>query len=70
LFIAGCYNYFDDVAQSILFTTQPNESMIQIHDRMPLILAKNQINAWIYNADFARNFLNSTMPQLVSRAEE
>jgi Uncharacterised ACR, COG2135. len=44
--------------------------MIQIHDRMPLILAKNQINAWIYNADFARNFLNSTMPQLVSRAEE
>jgi len=66
LFIAGCYNYFEDVPQSILFTTEPNESMIQIHDRMPLILAKNQINSWIYNDDFANEFLNRPMPQLKS----
>lgn len=70
LFIAGCYNYFDNVARSILFTTAPNESMIQIHDRMPLILAKNQINAWIYDTDFAKNFLSSAMPQLKSQIEE
>ena len=43
-----------------------NESMIQIHDRMPLILQKNQINAWIYNDDFADEFLSNAMPQLVS----
>ncbi|WP_057880378.1 SOS response-associated peptidase [Companilactobacillus kimchiensis] len=70
LFIAGCYNYFNDMPQSILFTTEPNESMIQIHDRMPLILAKNQINAWIYNDEFANDFLHNTMPQLISQAEE
>lgn len=70
LFIAGCYNYFDNVAQSILFTTAPNESMVPVHDRMPLILQKNQINAWIYNTDFAKNFLDTAMPQLYSQAEK
>lgn len=69
LFIAGCYNYFDNIPQSILFTTAPNESMVQIHDRMPLILQKNQINAWIYNDDFAKSFLDSAMPQLYSQTE-
>lgn len=67
LFIAGCFDYFDGVAQSVLFTTKPNESMIQIHDRMPLILQKNQINSWIYDDKFANNFLNSNMPELVSK---
>ena len=69
LFIAGGYNYFDNIAQSSLFTTAPNESMVQIHDRMPLILQKNQINAWIYNDDFAKSFLDSAMPQLYSQTE-
>ena len=70
LFIAGCYGYFKDTPQSILLTTKPNESMEQIHDRMPLILRKNQINAWIYNDDFADEFLSSAMPQLVSEQAE
>lgn len=70
LFIAGCFNTYEDGPRSILFTTKPNESMIQIHDRMPLILAKNQINAWIYNDDFADEFLSNAMPQLISQVEE
>ncbi|MQS75391.1 SOS response-associated peptidase [Companilactobacillus halodurans] len=70
LFIGGCYNYFDDVPQSVLFTTEPNESMIQIHDRMPLILAKNQINAWIYDDKFANSFMDQTMPKLISQEEK
>lgn len=70
LFIAGCYNYFDNVPRSILFTTQPNESMIKVHDRMPLILSKSQINAWIYDNDFAAKFLKNDMPQLVSQEEK
>lgn len=44
--------------------------MVKIHDRMPLVLAKNQINAWIYDDDFAQKFLDSAMPQLISKAEE
>lgn len=66
LYIAGCYKVFDGEAHSVLLTTAPNESMIKIHDRMPLILRKNQIKAWIYDQKFAIDFLQSAMPKLKS----
>ncbi|WP_125568099.1 SOS response-associated peptidase [Companilactobacillus insicii] len=66
LYIAGCYNIFNGEARSVLLTTAPNESMIKIHDRMPLILQKNQIKSWIYDQNFAIDFLKSEMPQLIS----
>lgn len=68
LFIGGCFKNFSDGLRSVLFTTEPNESMIQIHDRMPLILTKRQINAWIFDDNFANDFLNSSMPQLFSES--
>jgi Uncharacterized conserved protein len=52
--------------RSILLTTKPNESMVEVHDRMPLILAKNQINRWIYQREFAQNFLTEKMPLLTA----
>lgn len=67
LFIAGCFNYFKDQPQSVLFTTKPNQSMIEIHDRMPLILAKEQINRWIYDDQFARQITSAPMPNLISQ---
>lgn len=68
LYIAGCYANFDGVDQSILLTTEPNPQVAAVHDRMPLILAKNQINRWIYQEDFARNFLQAAMPPLTSQS--
>lgn len=66
LYIAGFYKEFDGVQCSVLLTTDSNDSMIKIHDRMPLILKKDQINSWIYDKKFAKDFLNSTMPMLAS----
>jgi len=70
LYIAGCYKVFDDGPHSVLLTTAPNESMIKIHDRMPLILQKNQIKRWIYDQQFAIDFLNSSMPMLTAVQSE
>ncbi|WP_025023825.1 SOS response-associated peptidase [Companilactobacillus nodensis] len=64
LYIAGCYKVFDGEPHSVLLTTAPNDSMIQIHDRMPLILQKKQIKSWIYDQKFAIDFLDSPMPML------
>ncbi|APX71154.1 SOS response-associated peptidase [Companilactobacillus allii] len=64
LFIAGFYKEFDGAQCSVLLTTEPNESVVKIHDRMPLILQKNQINSWIYDQKFAIDFLKSSMPVL------
>lgn len=37
----------------VIITTSPNESVINIHDRMPLILEKNQLKNWLtsYNSN-------------------
>lgn len=66
MYIAGFYDYFDGIPRSCLLTTKPNDSVIKIHDRMPLILSKNQIKPWLYDDKFALDYLNSKMPMLNS----
>ena len=67
LYIGGFYNIFDGTPQSILLTTAPNQSVASIHDRMPLILKKDQIKPWLNNYEFANRFLTASMPLLSSR---
>ncbi|BDR55541.1 SOS response-associated peptidase family protein [Xylocopilactobacillus apis] len=64
LYIAGFYDYFDQTPQSIILTTAPNSSVSEIHDRMPLILQKNQIKPWLTDLDYAKNLLQNPMPEL------
>lgn len=67
LYIGGFYNIFQGTPQSILLTTAPNQSVATIHNRMPLILKKNQIKSWLDNEAFANQFLKSDMPMLSSQ---
>ncbi|GAA3187260.1 SOS response-associated peptidase [Lentilactobacillus kefiri] len=67
LYIGGFYNVFQGTAQSILLTTEPNQSVSPIHNRMPLILKKDQIKPWLNNYTFANRFLTATMPILSSQ---
>ncbi|PDH76165.1 hypothetical protein AO464_08140 [Oenococcus oeni] len=67
LYIAGFYNFFDGQAKSILITTVPNASVAPIHNRMPLILKKEEINRWIYDSNFAKNLLAKQMPLLTAK---
>lgn len=68
LYIGGFYNVFQGTPQSILLTTAPNQSVATIHNRMPLILKKNQIKPWLNNDEFANQFLTAAMPTLSSRS--
>lgn len=47
LFIAGFYNHFQDKDRFIILTSPANESMIEVHDRMPLILEREELVPWI-----------------------
>lgn len=64
LYIGGFYNIFDGTPQSILMTTVPNDSVSVIHNRMPLILKKSEIRAWLMDDRFANDFLTRPMPML------
>ncbi|EHN58848.1 SOS response-associated peptidase [Oenococcus kitaharae] len=67
LYIAGCYNFFDGQARSVLFTTEPNQSVAPVHNRMPLILKKTQIAAWLSDFNAASEMIANPMPELFSK---
>lgn len=69
LYLAGCYNRFDGEERFIILTTEANESMRPVRDRMPLILKEDQLQDWIYDDGKARNFLKQESPKL-ERSQE
>ncbi|MCO6543444.1 MAG: SOS response-associated peptidase family protein [Lactobacillus sp.] len=66
LYLAGFYDYFEHRPQGIIITTTPNESVATVHNRMPLLLRKNQISSWLKNLNFARQLLQQTAPALTA----
>lgn len=61
MYVAGFYRMHENVAESIIMTTEPNSSVSPIHDRMPLIIEKYDIDKWVLDLDFAREYLKRDM---------
>jgi len=66
---AGVYEYWYDntigktILSCALLTTEPNEKIEAIHDRMPVILKKNDWNTWI-NDNTNYDKLNTLYPSV------
>ena len=58
--------FWPDAADS---TTGANASMLPVHDRMPLILEKNQVTDWILESDRTESLLRQ-LPPLLERNTE
>lgn len=69
LYMAGFYNQFDGEDRFIILTTAANDSMKKVHDRMPLLLPKEQIEDWIYNDEMVDKYLKTEPPMLTSYRE-
>lgn len=61
IYVAGFYRIHENVAESIIMTTEPNAAVASIHDRMPLIVDKKDIEKWVLDLDFAREYLKRDM---------
>lgn len=61
IYVAGFYRIHENVAESIIMTTEPNAAVSPIHDRMPLIIEKNDLDKWVLDLDFAREYLKRDM---------
>lgn len=46
LYMAGFCDWFENERRFVILTTDANESMRKVHDRMPLILEKEQLEDW------------------------
>ena len=68
LYMAGLYDVRDGISYFCILTTAANESMREVHGRMPLILTKSQIVPWLQEANSARELLYAVPPDLKKRS--
>ena len=69
LFIAGFYNVYGNEEYFVILTTQANESVKPVHDRMPLVLEREEIVSWLSEPDKIQAFLHK-IPCLLERKTE
>lgn len=64
LFFAGIYDVVNGMNCFVILTTAPNSSVESIHDRMPLILRRDQVRPWLTDAAAALELLAGRPPLL------
>lgn len=67
LYMAGIYNEFAGESRFVILTTEANESMKQIHNRMPIVLTHPEMNQWIETYQGALDIMKSSRPQLIKQ---
>ncbi|MDF2537509.1 MAG: hypothetical protein K0S76_530 [Herbinix sp.] len=68
LYMAGLYTYYRDEMRYVILTTDANESMREVHNRMPLIIPRNEIETWITDYNATNEILKRVPPQLIREA--
>lgn len=66
LFMAGFCRRYEDGEHFVILTTAANASMEPVHDRMPLILERQEITEWMFHDAKAEGILHKT-PCLLER---
>lgn len=69
LFMAGCYGRYEDGDRFVILTTGANASMVPVHDRMPLILEREEAVEWLLENSAAEKMLLKSPPLLERRTE-
>lgn len=69
LFMAGFCRRYEDGEHFVILTTAANASMEPVHDRMPLILERQEITEWMFSDAKTESFLYKT-PCLLERRTE
>ncbi|MCD8076740.1 MAG: SOS response-associated peptidase [Lachnospiraceae bacterium] len=69
LYMAGFFNMMQDEVRFVILTTQANPSVSPVHDRMPLILEKEDVENWICDGEQTQDFLQK-IPVLLQRTQE
>ena len=69
LYMAGLYNRYQDEDRFVILTTAANESMKSVHDRMPLLLERDEIEGWLFKDQLVLDTLKKTPALLERRAD-
>ena len=64
LYLAGIYRPYGDEKRFVILTREANASMLPVHDRMPLILTREEVEPWVCDAGRAASTLMKELPLL------
>lgn len=68
-YLAGFYKEFDKGVRFVILTTDANDSMKNVHDRMPLVLNEEELDAWIFDDSQTELILHKVPGPLKKEAE-
>ena len=67
VYLAGLWEMFEGKRRYTILTTQPNQAVAAVHNRMPVLLAKEQVRPWLMDTTAALGMLNGSQPELVGK---
>lgn len=70
IYLAGIYDNIEGVNCFVVLTMAPNETVQDIHDRMPLILTHEQVRPWLTDSQAALQLLTISPPALQRSSED
>ena len=70
LYLAGLFEEVDNELCMVVLTRAANESVADVHDRMPVILTGDQLTLWMNETEEAKRMIEMAAPRLVRRDVE
>lgn len=71
LYLAGIYHASEQGDEFAILTREAQGCMLGIHDRMPVLIRQEDVEAWLFSGDEAEELLNSSLQGLKrERAED
>ncbi len=64
LYLAGIYKLYQGINRFVVLTTAANDSMSDIHNRMPVIVEQEQVVPWLFGTMSIGEFLTQVPPSL------
>lgn len=64
MLLAGIWNQYEQDNRFVIFTTEANDSMQNIHSRMPLIMEPNEVETWLHDDNSVEILLRKTPGEL------
>lgn len=69
MYLAGLYDIAKNEISFAIITTSANESMAPFHDRMPLMIKKDEVKDWLRDSSCTKDLLAQPMPKLTAVKE-
>ena len=69
IYLAGIWRPYGEDRRFVIITREANESMLPVHDRMPLIFGPGQVRDWLSAPDRTEELLATPLPGLAAQRE-